>query len=192
MKKTTLCQIALAIALVGTFAGISEAAQCQGNPRPNPPMNDRMGPPPMRANLTPEQKAKMKKEHAKQKAKFDSRLNLTAEQKAKIEQNRIESQKKIKPLIDQMKAKREAIHKIQESNMSLAEKDKKIAPLKEDIKNLRKEAHQYREENRKAFESVLTDKQKKELAKMKKEHENKMQKNMKNHKPPMSHTPYDK
>ena len=62
------------------------------------------------------------------------------------------------------------------SKMAQQAIDERVAQLESEIKTLRKQAHEIRKENMKAFESILTDAQKKELHKMKAEGRKKFEK----------------
>jgi len=95
---------------------------------------------------------------------FEKRLNLTQEQKDIAKAQREKSIEKIKPLIEQINAKKEEMAKLSpEKDVDLYNK------LDGEIKALRKQCHEIRKENMKAFEASLTDVQKKEMQKMKEE-----------------------
>lgn len=151
-----------------------------------PPPGDEMGPPPPPhfKQMSPQEREKWKKDHEKRKAEFDSRLKLTDAQKKQIEQNRIESHKKMKPVFEEMKAKKMKIQEIQASTLSQEEKEKQTCSLRAEVKNLKMQLRQFREANMKAFEDILTEPQKKEFAKIKEEHKKKMDKKFKGKKPP--------
>ena len=99
----------------------------------------------------------------KHRAEFEKRLNLTEAQKAKIEKNRKADMAKLKPIKEQIRAKKEAKHEIikkyEETNPDLIK-------LNKEIKALKNQEHKIMEANRKSFESLLTKEQKAELAKM--------------------------
>lgn len=96
---------------------------------------------------------------------FDRRLNLTDEQKAFAKAQREKSIEKIKPIIDEIKAKKAKIETLTIQNAPAEE----ISALDNEVKELRKQAHEIRKANMKAFEATLTESQKKELQKMKNE-----------------------
>lgn len=110
------------------------------------------------------------KKHAKaQRPNLDDRLKLTEEQKKQAHEIRMQGHEKMKPVFEQMKAKKAEIKKIADSNLSQAEKEKRIAPLKNDLRELKKEARQIRMDNTKEFEAILTPEQKAEFVKIKQE-----------------------
>lgn len=118
-----------------------------------------------------------KEEMAAKKAEFDKRLNLTEEQKQKIAENKKQDIEKMKPIFDEMKAKRHAMKKIDfDATLSAEQKQIKKEELKAELKALRVQADNVREENMKNFESVLTDKQKKEFRKIQEEQKKEMEK----------------
>jgi Spy/CpxP family protein refolding chaperone len=86
----------------------------------------------------------------------------------------------MEPIIKDIRAKREQIRTISESNATEAEKSKKIEAIKANMKNDRDKLHEIREANMKRFESLLDPTQKAELQKMKQEHETKMKERFKN------------
>ena len=95
---------------------------------------------------------------------FEKRLNLTQEQKDIAKAQRAKSIEKIKPLIEQINAKKEEMAKVS------PEKDAELYnKLEAEIRALRRQCHEVRKENMKAFEASLTDVQKKEMQKMKEE-----------------------
>ncbi len=104
------------------------------------------------------------------KAEFEKRLNLTDKQKKKIEENRKKDHEKMKPVFENMKLKHEELKKIKaDTTLSEEEKLKKTNEIKKELKELKIKADGYRKENMKNFESVLTNEQKKEFAKIKEE-----------------------
>ena len=160
MKKTLILASIIALTMTSTaYAGTTTATKVQ-----TPAQKGQMMPPP------PER-----------------RLNLTEAQKAKIEKNRKADMAKLKPIKEQIRAKKEAkfeiIKKYEETNPDLIK-------LNKEIKALKKQEHKIKEANRKSFEALLTKEQKAELAKMKTERE----KNFKGHKPhhPKGRPPFEK
>ena len=121
-----------------------------------------------------------KQEMAKKRAEMEKRLKLTDEQKKQFEENRKLGHEKVRPIIEQKKAK---IMELRETNarntLNKQEKSKKVKELKKEIRQLDEQANAYREENIKQFESNLTDKQKKEFEKIKKEQKKEMEKRKK-------------
>jgi Spy/CpxP family protein refolding chaperone len=118
-----------------------------------------------------------KAEMEAKKAEIDKRLNLTDAQKAQIEKNKEKDRKKIKPVIEKIRADRKELHEIYTNEtLTRAEKDKKAGKIKKDLSKQKKLADKYRKENMKNFESVLTPDQKAEFAKIKQEQKEEMEK----------------
>ena len=118
-----------------------------------------------------------KAEMEKKKAEIEKRLKLTDEQKKKIQENKKQGHEKVKPILEQKQAKLQELRTIyKDNNLTKEEKQSKTASLKSDIKKLNEQANSYREENMKAFEDILTDKQKKEFNKIKQEQKKDMEK----------------
>lgn len=116
-------------------------------------------------------------EMEKKKAEFEKRLKLTDEQKQKIENNRHQGHEQVKPIMEQQRLKMQEIKKIYKDNtLTQEQKEQKAATLKEEINKLKEQANAYREQNIKDFESILTEKQKKEFAKIKQEQKKDMEK----------------
>ena len=110
------------------------------------------------------------------KAEFEKRLKLTDEQKVQAKAIHEKGFEKIKPIFDQMKLKHEELESVKKSNLSEEAKTEKITALKKEIRDLRHQARAVKMENMKEFESILTDKQKKELQKIKEEGRKKFEK----------------
>ena len=100
---------------------------------------------------------------------FEKKLGLTEEQKEKARELRMKGHDEIKPIIDQIKAKKQEANAVMRSRIAVEDQEKKLAEIKKEIQALKKEAKDIRIKNMKEFESILTDDQKKTLAKMKKE-----------------------
>ena len=133
---------------------------------PGPQINPNVPHPQIMKNRKPFSKAEIEAK----KAEFEKRLKLTDEQKKTIEENRIKDREKIKPILDEIHSNQMELQKIKEDkSLSEEEKDKKIFETKKNIKDLRDKANLCRKENMQNFESVLTEKQKKEFEKIKTE-----------------------
>lgn len=117
------------------------------------------------------------------KAEIEHRLKLTDEQKKQIELNKQKDIENIKPIMQSIKIKSDEFRKIDE-NKSLTpdEKMKKKHQLRMEIKSLKMHADNCRKENMKNFETLLTDKQKKEFQKIKSEQKKEMEKRKSEHK----------
>ena len=107
---------------------------------------------------------------------LENKLNLTDEQKVKAKEIRMKGREEIKPIIDELKAKKEKIQEIKASNISEKEKTSQIEKQRNEIKSLREQADKIREKNMSQFEEILTTEQKEEFNKFKQEmkikHEN--------------------
>lgn len=121
-----------------------------------------------KCNCTQNYKKEMKRPPHKG-PNLEERLKLTDEQKSQAKEIRMQGHEKIKPVFEQIKAKKQEIKTVKDSNLSDTEKEKKIAPLKADIKKLKIEAKKIRQENMKDFEAILTPSQKTEFEKIKQE-----------------------
>ena len=175
MKKKLVFSL-LTMVLVG-FAVNSAYAACPLTDKPCPAQaaGDEYAPP-SPPWATAKDIEKMKKCHEKRKAEFDSRLKLTEEQKRCCEQGRMEARKQMKPIFEQMRAKKCQMQQILESSLSEAEKQQQVSALRAEIKCLKEQANKIREDNMKAFECSLNPEQKKELEKIKQEHKEKFKK----------------
>lgn len=91
---------------------------------------------------------------------IEDQLNLTEEQKAAARKNRMEGRKEMKPIMDKIRDKHEAMLDVMDSDLPDAEKEKQIKAIKADMKKLKDQADKIREKNMKKFESILTAEQK--------------------------------
>lgn len=182
MKKRLLLSM-VAVSLFTFSASATFAAGCPLSDKSCPPVvEDGLSQPPLPPGMTTEKMEKMKQFHQKKKAEIDARLKLTEEQKKCCEQNRLEGRKLIKPIWDEIRAKKAKICEICSSTLPQAEKDKQVCCLKSEIKDLKCKADKIREENMKAFEAILTPQQKSEFEKIKQERKQKMEQRFKKHK----------
>lgn len=121
-----------------------------------------------------------KKEMEAKKADFEKRLKLTDEQKKQIEENRIHDHEKIKPILDEIRVKKQEFRRIDsDTSLSQEDKEKQKNELRSELKDLKMQADNCRKENMKNFESILTEKQKKEFSKIKEEQRKNMEKRKK-------------
>lgn len=157
MKKLVLASTLILFLSVG--AANAQPCPLEGQ-KPTPKMEQKCQKPPM----NPEMKAKMEQK----KAEFDKKLGLTDEQKTKAEQIRKDGFEKMKPVMDQIKVKRDEIKTIRENgSLTQAEANAKVQALHKEIGELKAQAKEIRKQNMQDFEAILTDKQKKTLEKMK-------------------------
>ena len=114
----------------------------------------------------PEQMKQMRKAHD---AAFEQKLGLTEVQKLKARELRKAGHEKIKPVKDEIRAKRQEAEMIRNSKLSVAEQEEKLTAIDKDLEVLKKQARDIKKQNMKEFEAILTKDQKKTLKNMKKE-----------------------
>lgn len=183
VKKSLILAVLFAFTLTGAIAvdktatvpakKVTERAQTVLPERPDGPEFDVPPPPPC----------------PKAKADFEKRLKLTEEQKKLAKQLRMKGHEEMKPIIEKMRELRLEKEAVLKSRMAGAMQQEKIAEINAKIKDLRKQAHELRVKNMKEFEAILTDKQKKELKKMKEEGRKNFEKSKKKCKCPCQMTP---
>lgn len=100
---------------------------------------------------------------------FEKRLGLTDEQKIKARDLRIKGHEKIRPIIEEIKLKKQEANMVKMSRIAVQAQEEKLAIIDAELKVLEKKAHDIRKANMKEFESILTRDQKKILKQMKKE-----------------------
>ena len=125
------------------------------------------------------QKERLQREHA-----FDQRLGLTEEQKQQAKTIRMQGREKIKPLMEEIKAKESAKELVRKSSLDEKKREEKLNSLNSDLKTLHKRAHDIRVENMKEFENILTVEQRKTLKEMKQEGRQEFNKHRMPPKPP--------
>jgi len=172
MKKLAIMLCAMCV-----LAGTTYAADDQKFP------NKKMPP-------SKEQMEKMRKAH---EAAFEQKLGLTEVQKLKAREQRKAGFEKIKPVMDDLRAKKQEAEKIrQNKNLTVAEQEEKLTVIDKDIAALKKQASAIRKQNMKDFESILTREQKKTLKQMKKEGRAKFEHDKNLPKPPCPVPPIQK
>ena len=100
---------------------------------------------------------------------FEKRLGLTEVQKLKAREIRKTGHEKLKPILEQIKSKKQEAEMIRRSRMAVQMQEEKLTVIDTELRLLEKEAQAIRKSNMKEFESILTWDQKKTLKKMKKE-----------------------
>lgn len=103
------------------------------------------------------------------KPNLEQRLNLTEEQKIKAKANREAGFKEIKPIMDNLKSKKEQKRMLMKNQNPTVKEVEKLEQLNNDINKLEKQAREIRIKNAKQFEAILTPEQKEEFNKMKRE-----------------------
>ena len=150
MKKLALIICTISI-LLG--AGLAVSAATENNiPAKQPPTKEEI----------------MQHRKARQAA-FEQRLGLTEVQKAKARELRIEGRAKMKPVMDEIKLKKQEAKMVKLSRISVQMQEEKLAAIDKELQVLEKKANEIRKQNMKDFEAILTREQKKILKQMKKE-----------------------
>jgi len=163
MKKLAIMLCAMCI-----MAGATYAADEQQIPNKKMPPNK-------------EQMEKVRKAH---EAAFEQKLGLTETQKLKAREMRKSGFEKIKPIVDQIKDKKQEAKAIRNSKLTVEEQEKRLTVIDKELAELHKQAATIRKQNMKDFETILTKDQKKTLKQMKKEGRAKFEHDRKLPKPP--------
>ena len=100
---------------------------------------------------------------------FENKLGLTEVQKLKAREIRKAGHDKMKPVMEQIKTKKQEAEMIRNSKLTVQEKEEKLTQIDKDLASLQKQAQTLRKQNMKDFEAILTKDQKKTLKNMKKE-----------------------
>lgn len=116
------------------------------------------------------------KNKQKGNAEFEKRLKLTDEQKAKAKELRMKGHEQMEPIMAKIKELKQEKEMVIKSRIAVEMQKERIAEIDAKIKDLKKQARELRIQNMKDFEAILTDKQKKELQKMKNEGRKKFEK----------------
>ena len=119
-------------------------------------------------NAPPSKEEMMKIKKAREAA-FEKKLGLTEEQKEKAKELRIKGHQQMKPVMEQIRAKKKEAEMVKLSRIATWAQEEKLAVLDKEIQELEKQAASIRKQNMKDFESILTRDQKKILKQMKKE-----------------------
>ena len=151
MKKLAILASALCIFATSGMA-VNAAPVAPGNHQPQ--------------QMSREEMMKKRKAH---EAAFEQKLGLTEAQKAKAKELRIKGHKKMRPVMEEIKSKKQEAEAIKRSRMAIRMQEEKLAKIDADLKVLEKKAHKIRQQNMKDFESILTKDQKKILNQMKEE-----------------------
>ena len=100
---------------------------------------------------------------------FEQKLGLTEVQKLKARELRKNGHEKIKPVMEDIRVKKQEAEAIRNSKLTTEAKEEKLTVIDKDLDALRKQANEIRKQNMKDFEAILTKDQKKTLKNMKKE-----------------------
>lgn len=109
------------------------------------------------------------KEQRQMDKMLDERLNLTNTQQEQLRKNRSEHRKQMDNIIENMEIQHKKIRDVYYSGIPKFQADLKTAPMKAELVILKQNADKLRQENRKKFEQILTQEQKVEFEKFKKE-----------------------
>lgn len=129
----------------------------------------------------PEQIKQMKRAHEQA---FEQKLGLTEVQKLKAKELRKAGHERMKPVMEQIRAKKQEANNIRNSKLTVQEQEEKLTAIDKDLAELKKQARDIKKQNMKDFESILTNKQKKTLKNMKKEGRKNFEKQRKELPPP--------
>ncbi len=132
----------------------------------------------------PPSKEEMIKKRKAREAAFEQKLGLTEAQKAQVKELRIQGHKKMKPVMEQIKLKKQEARVVKLSRISVEMQNEKLAVINKELAELEKQAKEIRKQNMKDFESILTRDQKKILKQMKKEGREKFKKGAQHPCPP--------
>ena len=102
-------------------------------------------------------------------AAFEQKLGLTEAQKIKARELRIQGRQKMKPVLEEIKAKKQEARMVKMSRIAVQMQEEKLAQIDKELAVLEKKANEIRKQNMKDFEAILTKDQKKILKNMKKE-----------------------
>lgn len=160
MKKLLIMTCAMCIFIAPSFANPAHEG-VQGN-------IEKCGQKPQfeRKMPTPEQMKQMRRAHD---AAFEQKLGLTEVQKLKARELRKSGHEKMKPVMEQIKVKKQEAEMVRNSKLTVQQQEEKLTVIDNDLAVLQKQARDIRKQNMKDFEAILTKEQKKTLKNMKKE-----------------------
>lgn len=138
----------------------------------------------------PPTKEEMIKARQAHEAAFEQKLGLTDEQKTQARELRKQGFEKMKPVMEQIKAKRQEAHAVKQSKISVEAQEEKLIVIDKELQELEKQASAIRKQNMKDFESILTGTQKKTLKNMKKEGREKFERERRLNPHPCPHHPH--
>lgn len=100
---------------------------------------------------------------------LDNRLKLTQEQKEQLKANRIKHFKEMDKIVSRMQVLHDKIRNVYLTGIPPFQADLKTAPYKAELVLLKQNVDKLKQEHRKSFENILTQEQKLEFEKIKKE-----------------------
>ena len=116
---------------------------------------------------------------------FEQRLKLTETQKLKAQELRKIGHDRMKPIMEQIKGKKQEAKMVRLSKMTVQAQEEKLIEIDKELTMLEKKAQEIRKQNMKDFEAILTREQKQILKNMKKEGRRNFDKERREH-PPVS------
>lgn len=160
MKKLLIMTCAMCVFTAPSFANpVHEGVQGHFDKCGQRPQFERKMP-------APEQMKEMRKAHEQA---FEQKLGLTEVQKLKARELRKNGHEKMKPVMEQIKVKKQEAEMVRNSKLSVQAQEEKLTAIDNDLAVLKKQARDIRKQNMKDFEAILTKEQKKTLKNMKKE-----------------------
>lgn len=120
------------------------------------------------------QQTNMSIRHQREQA-FEKRLGLTEAQKLKAKDIRKKGHEKIKPVIEQIRTKKQEAKMVTMSKIGVEAQKERLNNINAELKVLEKKAHDIRKKNMKEFEAILDKQQKAILKQMKREGRKKYQ-----------------
>jgi hypothetical protein len=124
---------------------------------------------PLKAVKQQEMQKKFAQHQMQRDMAFERRLGLTEVQKLKARQIRVSGHEELKPVLEEIKAKKQEAEMIRRSRMAVQMQEEKLTVIDQELKVLEKKAQSIRKANMKEFESILTREQKRTLKQMKNE-----------------------
>lgn len=116
----------------------------------------------------PSQEQLLERRKAREAA-FEQKLGLTEAQKIKAKELRAQGREKMKPVMDEIRAKKQEAKMVKMSRMAVQMQEEKLAVIDKELKVLEKKARAIKKQNMRDFESILTLEQRRILKQMKKD-----------------------
>lgn len=160
MKKLAITMSILSILCSASYAGNAVNEGVKNLPENTPAQQKCV------QKMSKEDMLKMKK--AREEA-FEKKLGLTEIQKNKAREIRKKGHQQMRPIMEQIKSKKQEAEMIKRSRMAVKMQEEKLAVIDKELATLEKKANSLRKKNMKEFESILTKDQKVILKKMKEE-----------------------
>ena len=178
MKKIAIMMCALSVLSSAAFAATAadKIGEADSSTKVQVTTNEGIKNPPSKEDIIKMRKAR--------EAAFEQKLGLTEAQKAQVKELRIQGHKKMKPVIEQIKLKRQEAKVVKLSRISIEMQQEKLAVIDKELAALEKQVKEIKKQNMKDFEAILTRDQRKILKQMKKEGRENFRKNQQPCPPP--------